>query len=450
MKDLTVGKEGKLIFYFAIPMLLGNVFQMMNMIVDSIIVGNYLGKESLAAIGASFPVIFAMISLIIGITAGITIIISQYFGAKDFNAVKRAIDTAYIFLFFTSLIIGVSGIIFCKDIFMLLDLPIEVMPEAVLYIRVFLTGTIFMAGFQGTNAILRGLGDSKTPLYFMIIATVINIILEMIFIPVMKMGIEGAAIASVIAQAVSFLIATFYLNKKHDFIRISFLKIYFDKSIFIQSLKIGLPSGLQQTFVALGMMALLKIVNSFGTNTLAAYTIAGRIDSFATLPAMNFSMALMAFVGQNIGAGRQDRVRKGYFATQLMTGGIAVSMSIIILIFSTQLMRIFNSDPEVIRIGSDYLVIVSSFYILFSILFVNAGVFRGAGDTLIPMFITLFSLWIIRIPLAYFLSSKMGVHGIWWSMPIAWFSGTVFSMIYYKMGRWKKMVIVKPVKQKTK
>jgi putative MATE family efflux protein len=445
MKDLTVGKEGKLIFYFAIPMLLGNVFQMLNMIIDSIIVGNYLGKSSVAAVGASFPVLFALISLIIGITAGINIIISQYFGAKDYNAVKRAADTAYIFLFFASLIIGIAGLIFCRNIFLFLDLPVEVMPEALLYIQVYLIGIIFMAGFQGTNAILRGMGDSKTPLYFMIIATILNIILEMIFIPVMKMGIEGAAIASVIAQAVAFLIATFYLNKKHDFIRISFLRIYFDRKIFITSLKIGLPSGLQQTFVALGMMALLKIVDSFGTNTLAAYTIAGRIDSFATLPAMNFSMALMTFVGQNLGAGKQERVRKGYLATQLITGGISLTMSILILIFSVQLMSVFNQDPEVIRIGSGYLVIVSSFYLLFSAMFTNTGVFRGAGDTLVPMFITLFSLWLIRIPLAYALSSgSLGVSGIWWSMPIAWLAGTTVTFIYYFTGRWKRKVIVKP------
>jgi putative MATE family efflux protein len=445
MKDLTVGKEGKLIFNFAIPMLLGNLFQMMNMIVDSIIVGNYLGKSSVAAVGASFPVMFALISLIIGITSGITIIISQYFGAKDFSSVKRACDTAFIFLFFASIIIGIVGILFCRDIFIFLDLPIEVMPEALLYIRINMIGILFMAGFQGTNAILRGMGDSKTPLYFMIIATILNIILEMIFIPVMKMGIEGAAISAIIAQGIAFLIATFYLNKKHDFIRISFIKIYFDRKIFITSLKIGLPSGLQQTFVALGMMAISKVVNSFGTSTIAAFTIAGRIDSFATLPAMNFSMALMAFVGQNLGAGKQERVKKGFLATHLMTGGISVVMSILILLFSTQLMSVFNQDPEVIKIGSNYLVIVSSFYLLFSMLFTNTGVFRGAGDTLIPMFITLFSLWLIRIPLAYALSSgSLGVDGIWWSMPIAWFAGTTVTFIYYFTGRWKRKVIVKP------
>ncbi len=444
MKDLTKGNEGKLILYFAVPMLLGNVFQILNTLVDSIIVGNFLGKHAVAAIGASFPIIFGLISLIIGITAGITIIISQYFGAKDLVNVKRAIDTAYIFLFFASVLVSVVGIYFSEDIFLLLNLPAEVLPHAILYLRIYLAGLIFMAGFNGTNAILRGLGDSKTPLYFMIIATIISIIVELILIVYFKFGIEGAAYASLISQAIAFLSATFYLNKRNPYIRISFTKIYFDKLIFIKSLKIGLPSGLQQVFVAFGMIALLRIVNDFGTDTIAAYTIAGRIDSFASLPAMNFAMALMAFVGQNLGAGKPDRVKRGYKATLLMTGAFSIFVSILVLLFSKSLMSLFNQDPEVIRIGASYLLIVCSFYVIFSIMFVNTGVFRGAGDTLVPMFITLFSLWLIRIPLAYFLSRWIGVSGIWWSVPIAWFAGMIVTMIYYQSGRWKTKVIVKP------
>ena len=445
MKDLTVGKEGRLIIIFAIPMLLGNIFQMLSMIIDGVIVGNFIGTTALAAVGASFPVIFALISLLIGITAGITIVISQYFGAKDFKSVKRAIDTAYIFLFFASLIIGVSGILFCKDIFMFLNLPLEVMPQALLYIRIYFCGILFMAGLQGTNAILRGMGDSKTPLYFMVVAAVLNIVLELIFIPVLKMGIEGAAIAAVISQAVAFLIATLYLNKKHSIIRISFLKIYFDIEIFIKSLKIGLPSGLQFFSIAIGQMALSKIVNGFGTTTIAAYNTAGRIDSFVIVPAMTFSVALMSFVGQNMGAGKHDRVKKGYFLTQYVSAAIIISVTLLILLFSKQLMSIYTQDTEVIQIGSEYLMIVSPFYILFSIMFINAGVFRGAGDTLMPMFISLFTLWLIRIPVAVILSNAYGIRGIWWATPIAWVVGVILSLTYYKLGYWKKKVIVKPI-----
>lgn len=443
MKDLTVGKEGKLIFYFAIPMLLGNVLQIINTIIDRIIVGNFLGKSSVAAVGVSFPVMFALISLLIGITSGITIIISQYFGAKDFEKVKRAVDTAYIFLFFASIVIGIIGIIFCEPIFQLLDVPVDVLPDAVTYSRIIFAGIIFMAGFTGTMAILRGLGDSKTPLYFMIISVVLSTVLECLFIIYGGLGIEGAAYAGVIAQAVAFLAATFYLNRKHEFIRISFIKVFFDKFIFVKSLKIGLPSGVQMLSVAVGQMFLFKLVDSYGTNTAAAYTIAGGIDSFAILPAMNFSMALMSFVGQNIGAGKYDRVKKGMYATQWMTGIVSVSVTIIVLLFAAPMMGAFTSDSDVISIGKEYLMIISSFYFLFSILFVYSGVFRGAGDTLKPMFITLFTLWVVRIPLAYYLSDIIGVNGIWWSLPIAWFIGVIISFFYYLSGIWKRSALIK-------
>jgi putative MATE family efflux protein len=444
MKDLTVGKERNLIFYFAIPMLLGNVFQIMNTIVDRIIVGQYVGKTAVAAVGVSFPVIFALISLIIGIAGGITIIISQYFGAKDFEKVKRAVDTTFIFLFFASVVISLLGIVFCGPIFRALDVPADVRPEAILYVRIIFIGIVFMAGFNGAMAILRGLGDSKTPLYFMIIAVILSAILEFIFIVIMGMGIEGAAYAGVIAQAIAFLIATFYLNKKHEFIRISFTKVFFDRLIFKKSLKIGLPSGIQQFSVALGQMFMLKLVDSYGTDTVAAYTIAGGIDSFAMLPAMNFSMALMSFTGQNVGAGKFNRVRKGLFSTQWMTGLISVSVTVMVFLFSDSLMKAFTHDSEVIRIGVEYLAIVSGFYILFTVMFVNTGVFRGAGDTMAPMFITIFTLWIVRIPLAYYLSATIGVHGIWWSLPIAWAIGMTITIFYYLSGRWKKKLIIKP------
>lgn len=443
MKDLTIGKEGKLIFYFAVPMLLGNVFQIISTIIDRIIVGNFIGKGAVAAVGVSFPVVFALISLIIGISGGITIIISQYFGAKDFEKVKKATDTAFIFLFFASITIGILGFIFCKSIFLLLDVPENVLPDAVKYVRIIFCGIIFMAGFNGTMAILRGLGDSKTPFYFLIISVIISVILEIVFIVYAGMKIEGSAYAGVISQGIAFLIATFYLNKKHPFIRISFIRIFFDKYIFKKSLSIGLPSGVQQFSVALGQMFLLKLVDSYGTDTVAAYTIVGGIDSFAVLPAMNFSMALMSFTGQNLGAGKYKRVKKGLFSTQWMTGLISISATILILLFNDPLMRAFTADQEVIRIGKEYLIIISSFYLLFSVMFVNTGVFRGAGDTLVPMFITLLTLWVVRIPLAYYLSVRIGVHGIWWSLPIAWGIGVVITIFYYLSGKWKKKVLIK-------
>jgi putative MATE family efflux protein len=445
MKDLTIGKESKVIFMFALPMLLGNVFQQLYNIVDSVIVGNYIGKEALAAVGASFPVIFVLISLVIGVSMGSTIIISQYFGAKDFVNVKKAIDSLLIFLFFASIIITVIGLLTSKYIFRLMNLPDAIMPDAIAYFDIILSGLILMFGYNAISSVLRGLGDSKTPLYFLIISTVLNVILVVLFVKVFHWGIKGSAIATVIAQGTSFFLGVIYLNRYHDIIKFSFSEIKFHRKIFLQSLKIGIPSGLQQTFVALGMMALLRFVNGFGTDTIAAYTVAGRIDSFAMLPAMNFSMALSTFVGQNLGAGRYDRVKKGHKVTLLMTSGISLIGTFVAIVFGSQIMSAFNHDPNVIHIGHSYLIIVCSFYVLFSIMFTTTAVIRGAGDTLIPMFITLFSLWILRIPVSYFLSKAIGSDGIWWSIPIAWTFGMIAATIYYYSGRWKNKVVVRPV-----
>jgi putative MATE family efflux protein len=443
MQDLTTGKEGKLIFQFAAPMLLGNIFQQLFSVIDAIVVGNYIGKEALAAVGASFPIIFMMVSLIIGLVMGSTVVIAQYFGAKDFVRVKRAIDTMYIYSAVAGVITTVAGMLLAGPMLRLLGLPEEIMPSAVLYLRIYFAGIIIFFGFNGTSAVLRGLGDSKTPLYFLIIATVANIIFVLLFVGVFKWGIAGAAYATLLANGIAFALAIYWLNKTHKLIRIAIRGLHFDREIFRQSIRIGLPTGIQQTFVALGNLALMGIVNTFGTNVIAGFSVASRLDSLAMIPAMSFSQALSTFVGQNIGANKVSRIKKGLRSTMKMSGAITIATSIVIVIWGHLIMSLFTKDAEVIRIGDEYLTIVSVFYILFTIMFIYAGVMRGAGDTLIPMFFSLISLWLIRIPLAYFLSRHMGAQGIWWAIPSGWFIGLSLSFMYYKTGRWKKKSVVK-------
>ncbi|MBN1952860.1 MAG: MATE family efflux transporter [Bacteroidales bacterium] len=463
MRDLTTGRIGGSIIRFAAPMLVGNIFQQTYNIVDSIIVGRFLGKEALTAVGASFPIIFALISFVIGIASGGTIVVAQYFGARDYEKVRRTIDTLYIFVFAASLLIMAVGIAFTEDIFRMMKLPPEVMPGAIAYLRTFLLGTILLFGFNGTSAILRGLGDSVTPLVFLVIASIFNIILDFVFIKYLGFGVQGAALATVISHGGAFISAILYLNKTHELVKLRLRKMVFDWEIFLKSVRIGLPSGFQQTFVSFGMLALFRIVNTFGTNVAAAYTVAGRIDSLAMLPAMNFGQALSTFVGQNIGANKIDRVRKGLKATLGMSIAVSLILTAVILSFRYQLMHLFIEEPAVIRIGVGYLTIVGSGYIIFSVMFSLNGMLRGAGDTIVPMFITLLSLWIIRIPLASLLSgrlnsmlSKMNLdmnlpdifrgslreQGIWWSVPIAWLIGTVFSAVYYRTGTWKNKGVV--------
>ncbi len=442
LKDLTQGSPGKLILYFALPMLIGNVFQQLYNVVDSAVVGKFIGEKALAAVGASFPIFYVLIALIIGIASGNMVIISQYYGAKMMDKVKQAIDTFYITVFFASLIISVVGIYFSEDIFRLMDLPEELMADATLYLNIFLGGVVAMFGYNSTSSILRGLGDSKTPLYFLIVSSIFNVIFDLLFVLVFHWGIAGVAWATVLSQAIAFVVGTIYLNKKHEVIRISLKTITFDKEIFIKSIKLGLPSGFQQLFVALGMMALYKIVNPFGTDVIAAYSVAGRLDGFAVMPAMNLTAALTTFVGQNIGANKIDRVKEGLYVTLAYSVAISLFFTIVILLWGESIMYMFTSDAQVVAIGYKYLQIVGYFYFTFSIMFSFLGVFRGAGDTMIPMIITLFSMWIFRVPAAYFLSKVLGTDGIWWSIPTGWIFGLFASTIYFKMGHWKNKSIV--------
>ena len=443
MKDFTVGKEAKLILLFSVPLVLGNIFQNLYNVIDSIIVGRFLGKEALGAVGASFPIIFALISMVIGVGSGASTVVSQYFGAKKIDEVKRTIDTIFIFFLGSSILITILGIVFSRHIFILLGLPGDILPQAVSYLNIYLLGMFFFFGFAGISSILRGLGDSKTPLYFMVIATINNILLDLLFVIVFKWGIQGVAFATIISEGGAFITAAVYLNKKHPIINLSFRKYIFDREIFRSCIRIGLPTGFQQSFVAFGMMAIMSIVNGFGTNAVAAYSAAMRIDSFVKMPAITFSSALSSFVGQNLGAFQEKRAKTGLHATLLFSTIYCIFASLLIILFGQHIMSLFTTDPAVIKIGQEYLLIVSSFYLLFSVMFSFTGFLRGAGATLIPMITTFTALYLIRIPAATFLSGIIGVNGIWWAEPMGTFVGLTILLVYYRSGKWKGKVVVK-------
>ncbi len=449
MNDLTQGKEGTQIMKFAIPMLIANIFQQLYNIIDSIVVGKYIGSTALAAVGASFPILFTLSALVAGITIGGSVLISQYFGAKELEKVKSTSDTVQIFLLSSSLVLSILFYLFSKPLFRALSIPIEVFPEAVAYFDIIiLTTTIPTFALYGISAILRGVGDSKTPLKFIIFSIILNIVLDLIFVLVFGWGIYGVAWATAISSILAWIGLWHHLNRgEYKIIRfnLNYKKWVFDKENFILSLKIGLPSGVQQTLVGLGAMALLTIVSPFGVATLAAYTAAGRVDMFVSMPAMNLAAALSSFVGQNYGAKRFDRISNGLKSTLIYSTIICISLSIVVVFWGGEIMRLFtdpNSDhfTEIVEIGKEYLLIVTSFYIVFSTMFIYNGATRGAGATFIPMLITTLSLWIFRVPLAYFLSQIWGSSGIWWSIPIGWSAGCIGAVAYYYSGHWKKGV----------
>ena len=447
MKDLTQGKEGKQIILFAIPMIIGNIFQQLYNIVDSIVVGKFIGSVALAAVGASFPILFTLSALVAGITIGGSVLVAQYFGAKNFHKVKITSDTLQIFLLFSSLFLTIIFFIFSEPLFRMLSIPEEVLPDAVRYFDIVILSTTLPSFMLfGIAAILRGVGNSLTPIYFTVGSIVLNMILDLVFVLWFGWGIDGVAWATGISSLFAWLALWYYLNSRKESIikfNLNWRKWEFDWENFKISLKIGLPSGVQQTLVGLGSMALLGIVSPFGVATLAAYTAAGRVDMFVSMPAMNLAAALSSFVGQNLGAGRFDRIRNGLWATLKYSTVISVSLTVVVILFGEQIMHLFveSGSPhysEIIKTGKEYLVIVTSFYILFTTMFVVNGVTRGAGATFVPMLITTLSLWIIRIPLAYFLSGEMGAQGIWWSIPAGWTIGCIGAILYYNSGLWKK------------
>lgn len=442
LNDLTKGNETKLILKFALPMLIGNVFQQLYSTVDSIIVGRALGKDALAAVGASFPIILLVVSLIIGVTLGSTILISQYYGSNDMERVKRTIDTTYVFLLFASIVMTVVGLLISGPLLRLLKVPEVLLADAKNYLDITFIGLIGMFGYNSVSAVLRGIGDSITSLYFLIIATVMNIGLDILFIITFGWGIEGAAWATIISQAFSFIISIIYLNYKNDIFKLKIRHIKFDKIIFKLMLKVGLPAGIQQVFLSSGVMALQGIVNGFGSNVIAAFTAATKLDSFASMPVANFGNALSSFVGQNIGAGKMDRVKKGYRVTLAMSIGFSMIITVIIFFFGDALIGIFTDDPDVIEEGIKYLQIVSAGYALLSIMFITSGLIRGTGNAIFPMFMTISSLWVVRVPAAALLSKRFGSTGLWWGIPIGWLLGAIVGLVYYKSGRWETKAII--------
>ncbi len=435
--DLTEGRVGPTILRFAGPLLIGNILQQLYNLTDSIIVGRFVGKEALAAVSASFFIYYFVISLVIGIGSGTSVVVSQYFGAKQFEKVQQAFSTFFLFMLLAGLLLSIAGIIFAEPIFRMVQTPEEVIPGAVSYFRIYIGGTFLFVTFNSIISILRGVGESVRPMLFILLSTVLNVLLDLLFIVGFGWGIEGAARATVIAQGIGMCVALYYVNERHPLLSIRKKDLLFSAAIFRQELRIGLPSSGQQCAISLGLMALLGIVNSFGTDTLTAYGAAGKIDTIITQAILALSSALATFCGQNIGAGKMQRVRQGVRFALLFNLLFGCSMFLVLYFFGDRLMCAFTSDAEVIRIGHEYLVIIGSCFFVHGGLNVFNGALRGAGDTLFPMLISLFCLWLIRIPLAYCFSEWWGEAGIWWAINTSLGIGLTIAAIYFRLGRWK-------------
>nr|WP_276035311.1 MATE family efflux transporter [Clostridioides difficile] len=423
-------------------MLIGSLFQQLYNTADSIIVGRFIGKEAMAAVSGANPIMFLLVAALMGVSLGFSILVSQFYGSGDLKKVKATIDTTYILLFIGSILISILGIVFGGPMLKLMNTPESVFAQSKLYLTIIFSGILFSAGYNSVSAILRGLGDSVTPLYFLIIATILNIVLDLTFIVVLRMGVEGVALATIMAQAVSFIISIIYLNKRHEVLKFKIKGIVYDNKIFKDGLRLGLPSGVQQMLFSIGNMALQFLVNSYGTSAMAAFGAGLRIENFISLPIMNLGSAVSTFVTQNIGAGENERVKKGIRESIKMTLVLAVTVIALILLFRENLIALFNTDKDVIKIGSSYLFIIGPFFLFIGTSFVLSSAMKGAGDSMFALISSIVSLWLGRLPASYMLSKFFGTDGIWMGIPFGWTLGLIVTVIYYKKGHWKTKAIV--------
>ena len=441
--DMTTGNPNRLILYFALPLLAGNILQQLYNMVDSMVVGNFAarGTDALAAVGTAFPVIFMITSLFMGVGQGATIIISQYYGANDMRGVKRAVDTVYIFLFIVSIPVSLVGALISRPMLILMKAPPETLSMATTYMRIIFLGTLASFGYNINSGILQGLGDSKRPLLFLAISTVINIVLDLVFVIVFHWDVAGVAWATIIAQLFSFLYGIYYINKKGDHFNISFRDMEFDSGILKESIRIGIPAGIQNLLFSIASMALQGLINSYGPAFMAGFNGANKIDAFAFLPLVSFSAAITTYVGQNVGAGLMDRVNRGVKSTLIMSTIISIGMAVVLMPMGGLLMRLFSQEPVVIEAGIQYLNRVLPFYTLLGAIFILNGALRGAGETFVPMIGSMISMWLARVPAAYILARYFGGDNLYFSYPIGWVLGIIIAAGYYLKGPWKEKAI---------
>lgn len=442
--DMTAGNPYKLIVLFSLPLLVGNVFQQLYNMVDSIVVGNVVGEKALAAVSTGFPIIFALSSLFMGIGMGATVMISQFYGAKDLESIRHTVNTMYTALIIISVPLTLIGILLSDPLLRLMQVPDDgTLDMARTYMIVIFIGIIGTLGFNLNAGILQGFGDSRTSLLFLLIATIINIVLDLLFTAAMGMGVLGVALATIIAQIASWLFGVWYLKRHYAFLKIRLLGFQFHKEFFMKAMKLGIPSGLQQMLFSIGIMTMQALVNGYGSLFMAGFSGANKIDSFAFMPIQSFATAMTTYTGQNVGAGKMDRVKSGTRAGLVLAIGFSLVLGFGLYPFGGFLMQMFNQNPDVIAAGEVYLHSVLPFYALLGIQFIYTAVLRGAGEMIVPMVSSFVSLWLARIPTAYILAATLGRDSIYYSYAIGWLFGVIIAFISYKRGKWKTKAVVK-------
>lgn len=440
MKKSTVMTEGsiwKKILFFSIPLILGNLFQQLYNTVDSIIVGNYIGSEALAAVGSSGSLINLLIGFCIGASAGAGVVIAQFYGAQDREGVRKAVHTTIAIAIAAGAVLTVVGIVATPILLKAMGTPQEVFDQASIYLKVYFGGILFSVVYNMSAGILNAVGNSKRSLVYLMIAATSNIFLDLLFVVVLKMGIVGAAIATDISQLLSCIFIILFLVRSEDVYRVKLKDIRCYDNLLGKILKIGLPTGVQNIVISLSNVIVQSSVNSFGAVAMAGFAAYIKVDGFNILPVLSFSMAATTFVGQNVGAGRLDRVKKGMYVSVAMGIIYTVCTGILLLAFAPQVIGVFTQNGKVVEYGVYIMKFFCPFYWMLGILHILAGTIRGTGKTMQAMVVFLFSLCISRVLWiwgAMSVSHKIG--GVMLGYPLSWLVGLVMILIYVWKGNW--------------
>ena len=440
MKNQSVMTEGsiwKKILYFSIPLILGNLFQQMYNTVDSIIVGNYIGSEALAAVGSSGSIINLLIGFCVGASAGAGVVISQFYGAQNKEGVRKAVHTTIAISIVAGLIMTVAGVLLVPVILRMMGTPSEVFRQAVIYLQVYFGGIFFSVIYNMSAGILNAVGNSRRSLLYLIIAAVSNIFLDLLFVVVLRMGIIGAALATDVSQLISCIFILAFLIRSKEVYRLKIREIRFYDNLLFRILKIGLPTGLQNIVISISNVIVQSSVNSFGAVAMAGFAAYIKIDGFNILPVLSFSMAATTFTGQNIGAGKYDRVKKGMYVSVAMGIIYTILTGILLLMFAPQVIGVFTTRSEVVEYGVYIMKFFCPFYWMLGFLHVMAGTIRGTGKTMQAMAVFLFSLCLFRIAWIWTaLRITRKLFGVMSAYPTSWFVGALIIFVYAWKGKW--------------
>ena len=448
-KDMTLGSPWKRILEFSVPMILGNFAQQLYNTADSIIVGHYEGDNALAAVGSATPILNLLLALFVGISTGAGIVVSQSYGARDREGLTKSIGSCIVLSLIASVVIMVVGPLITMPLLSLLGTPTSIIHSCADYLSIYFWGIIGFFFYNMLSGVLRGLGDSVSALLFLLVAAALNVGLDILFVAKFDMGVAGVSLATVISQGISAVLCYFKLIRMREHFDLGLKTMKLNPPMAKRILRIGVPSGITQAIMATAGMVVLNLTNAMGETVIACNVIVMRVDGFAMLPNLSFGQAMSVYTGQNVGAGKYDRVTKGVRQGAVIALAFAAAITLILLFFSPILFSFFTDTQSLIDLATQMIRVMAVGYLCVAVSQVLGGVMRGAGDTVTPMWISIIQMIVIRVPLAYLLAHLTRTeelpHGspiaLFGSLMISWTLGMVISIIIFSMGKWKKKMM---------